>query len=200
DVDTDFFVDGATGDLSGGITLQNTDTPDGLAHQLSFVSSGDISTADFVIIGTDADNKEITETVTGVTTTPVETTLYFKTVESITSVDDIGEETLDVGFVDEAVSKTYPLEGYQDVGAAVQLKVTGTINVDVEVTAANVFEFDSQAAIPWMNTTNTNLVAETADAFGSIEPGARALRIVVNSYSSGAEVQAYISQTRGSIP
>lgn len=194
-VSTDYFVDGATGDLSEGITLEETATPDGLAHQLSFVGSADISGAEFVVTGTDADDNPITETVTGVTTNPVETTAYFKTIASIESEDDISTATVDVGYVDEAVSETLPLNWRSESGVNVRVVVTGTINYDVEFTNddLNSPRNKDQSDLPWF-IADSDLDDETTSQYVQAPSGLTGARVKVNSYSSGARLQVYLSQ------
>jgi hypothetical protein len=194
-VDDDYFVDAATGDLSEGIELEANDTPDGLAHQLSFVASGDIAAAEFVVTGLDADGNVISETVTGVTTSPVETTRYFKRVDSIESENDISTATLDVGFVDEFVSPTIPLDWRINAPSRWFLDVTGTINVDVQFAIQDVGIAADQESVKWVEV-SASLQGETADstAFVEIGPGYTAARVQVNSYSSGAELTLYAVQ------
>ena len=201
-VDTDGIFDGLTGagpwdsDDWKADTQLNGGALDGLAHQLSFVSDADVNTLTFTVTGTDADNNVITEDVTGVTTSPVETTKYFKTVTALEASATLDTNTLDVGWVDEAVSPTVYLDSFGPNSAYIQLDVTGTIHVTVDITAAEPHDFANQNAIPWMASTVAALDDETADstAPAAVGLGARALRFRVTSYSTGAEFQAYMLQ------
>ncbi|HUS38846.1 MAG TPA: hypothetical protein VMX74_05320, partial [Pirellulales bacterium] len=70
-----------------------------------------------------------------------------------------------------------------------------TIDITVQVTVSNPQVVTSdQESIPWVSTQDTGLVAITADDLGSLDLGATACRLKVNSHSSAAEVQMYLSQ------
>lgn len=192
-VDDDYFVDAATGDLSEGIELEANDTPDGLAHQLSFVASDDIAAAEFVVTGRDADDNVITETVTGVTTSPVETTKFFKRVDSIESDDDISSETVDVGFVDEVVSPTIRLNWRVNAPSHWYWQESGTLEADVQFTVADPGRYSDQESVPWA------LIVSDLDDVQNAEywpapAGLVAARVKFNSYSNGATATIYASQ------
>jgi hypothetical protein len=194
-VDTDFYVDGATGDLAAGIELEsNGPPPDGLAHQLSFVSSGDIGSAVLVVSGLDADGNAISESVTGVTTSPVETTRYFSRVDSITSADDISAETVDVGFVDEAVGPLLHLNWRGNAPARVFYAESGTLEVDIQQTLADPGLYDEQEDIPYTLAVQTGLDDIQNNEYFEVPAGVVALRPKVNSYSTNAEFTLYVTQ------
>lgn len=191
------FASNVTG---ASFTITTTATSDGLAHQVSVRNdtATDHSGKTIDLVGTDADGNAQTETITAPgSSATVESSKYFKTLTSATPSATIGADTFDIGWVDEVVSQTIPLNRHADTGALVQLDITGTIDVTVQVTAKPFTGYTNQESLAWMATGTAGLVSETADAIGTIEAHATACRIVVNSYSSGAEVQAYISQESG---
>jgi len=177
---------------------------DGLAHRLSILGSAhDQTGSTFTITGTDADGKAQTEGVTGPgSDATVESTKYFLTVSNIVTSLGVPSSTVSVGTVDEVASSTIPLDWYATEAPVVQLDVTGTISVDVQVTIQNPFEnkaapfdFDDQEDLAWIN--DANFTAETADIINPLSMrGIKAMRIVTNSYSAAAEVQVYVSQPR----
>lgn len=200
DADLTGFASNVTG---ATFTITTTATSDGLAHQVSIRndSATDHSGKTVTLVGTDADGRSQTEVVTGPgTSATVESTKYFKTLTSATPSATIGADTFDIGWVDEFVSQTIPLDWRQTSPPTVQVEVTGTINFDVEVTVqdfrmngAAPFDFDDQEDLAWVN--DANFTAKTAALVNALAlPGYRALRVVANSYSSGAELQVYISQ------
>lgn len=188
------FASNVTG---AAFTLTNTATTDGLAHQVSIKndSATNHSGKTVTLVGTDADGMPQTEVVTGPAgTATVESTLYFKTLTSATPSATIGADTFDIGWVDEIASKTIMLNRHAGFGAMIQVDVTGTLDATIQVSGGRRLEYTGQNSWPWIATTNTNLVGFTADAVGDIEPQMNACRILFNSYSSGAELQAYISE------
>lgn len=197
DESTTGFDTGLTG--AGPFTPTVTTPTDGLAHQVSITSAANISAITLTLTGTDADGKTQTEAVTGPNATTVESTKYFKTLTSITASATLGANTMDVGWVDEVASQTIPLDFYANNPATVQVDVTGTLNFDIEVTNGDIFvaatSYTDQSALPWLN--DGNFTAKTADLIDDLAvAGVKAMRIVLNSYSSGAELQAYITQSR----
>lgn len=188
-------------DLATGTSWSSSDAewlstshPDGLAHQLVVTTAGNEPAGngpDLTITGTDADGKTITDTVTLPNATTVETSKYFKTVTSA-SADAATIDTFDIGFVDEVASKTYPLDNYLPYPPTVQADVTGTINFDIEYTNSDITTNTGQGNFIWVD--DGNWTAVTADQTDDLTlPGYRAIRVIVNSYSSGAEIQLYFS-------
>jgi len=192
-IDTDGIVEDATGDLDGvELTLIATSPGGGVdAAQMAFVASGDISSATFDIVGKDADGRTQSETVTGVTTSPVETTKYYSEITSITGNDDISSETLDVGFVDECVSETIELDPGK--GFAIHQDESGTLELDVQLAMGPVRFGKDQEDIDWQ------LHDAQLDDFLDTErfviaSGYTAARLKVNSYSAGASFEVIINQ------
>lgn len=194
----DASLTGFASNVTGAtFTITTSATSDGLAHQVSIRndSATDHSGKTVTLVGTDADNQPQTEVVTAPgTSATVESTLYFKTITSATPSATIGADTFDIGWVDEIASKTIMLNRHAGFGSMVQLDATGTLDVTVQVSGGRRSEYTGQSSWPWIATTNTNLVGATADKLGDIEPQMNAMRILFNSYSSGAELQAYISE------
>jgi len=210
-VDPDGLADnndssGATLTLDGALTSGGTYTSaDGLAHRLDIIDTAttDQSGATFTVTSTDADGKTQTEAITGPGSgATVESTKYFKTVTSVTIASGAACGTVDMGTVDEFASPTIPLNHYSDKAATVQVDVTGTINYDVQVTCqspynndAAPFDLDDQEDLAWIN--DGNFGSKTADLLDDLAaPGTRALRVVSNSFTNGAELQVFINQPR----
>lgn len=195
DVDTDGLADGLTG--AGPWTTADFEAsapPDGLAHQLNLTSPDNISDLTITVTGTDADDNVIEEDVTGPNAATVETTKYFKTLTGVAASATLGAETLDIGWVDEVVSRTFKLNYDSAVPAGLyRAIVTGTIDFDVEFFVADPGRYNEQGAIP--SVVDTDLDGETATVLAYIEEmGYTGFRIKVNSYSSGAAVRLLASQ------
>jgi hypothetical protein len=199
DIDpSDASLTGFASNVTGAsFTISTNATSDGLAHQVSIRndSATDHSGKTVTLVGTDADNMPQTEVVTAPgSSATVESTKYFKTLTSATPSATIGADTFDIGWVDEIASKTIMLNRHAGFGAVVQIDVTGTLDATIQVSVAPRSQYTGQESWPWIATTNTNLVGLTADKIGDIEPQCVACRILFNSYSSGAELQAYINE------
>ena len=192
------FASNVTG---AAFTITTTATTDGLAHQVSIRndSATDHSGKTVTLVGTDADGRPQTEVVTGPgTSATVESSKYFKTLISATPSATIGADTFDIGWVDEFVSQTIPIDWRNQTPATVQVVVTGTINFDIEATlqdfngsTAAPFTFADQSDLEWFN--DANFTAKTASLTDDLAlPGYRAIRLVVNSYTDTAELQVFI--------
>jgi hypothetical protein len=196
---SDASLTGFASNVTGAaFTITTTATSDGLAHQVSIRNDAavDHSGKTVTLVGTDADGQAQTEVVTapGASAT-VESALYFKTLTSATPSATIGADTFDIGWVDEVVSKTIMLDRHRESGALVQVDVTGTIDFTVQETAAPVRSlYTGQNSIPWIDADDTDLVTTAADTMARLSPHAVACRVLVNSYSSGAELQVYLSE------
>lgn len=180
--------------------LSATSVPDGLAHQVSLRndSATDHSGKTATFVGTDSDDAAQTETIAmpGVSAT-VETTLYFKTLTSVTPSATIGADTMDIGYVDEFASRTIPSD-WRGSEAFVAVIVTGTINYTVQYTPDYIQggAITPPASRPynWLSDAGTDIVNATisgSDTFFSIPMG---MRFTANSYSAGATAKMTISQ------
>lgn len=192
-------------------TLTANSSGDSLAHQVSIKndSATDHSGKTVTLVGTDADGHAQTEVVTGPgASATVESSKYFLTLTSATPSATIGSDTFDIGWVDEIATKTIPLDYVQAEAPLISINVTGTISIDVQLTAndpqrfgdtsskvATALQIADQEAALWID--DDNLAALTADAHGEISDWpVRALRLITNSYTDGAEAQIEIVSPR----
>lgn len=177
-------MDGAL--VSGGIATMD------FARQIGIISAGNDSGITFTIVGTDQDNKDLTEVITGGNIATVESSDYFKTIESITA-SGASAGNVTIGTVDEVSSQSVPLRSKSGLGATININVTGTINFSVQERFDNI-QLTNLAIqnANWQDVSALN--AKTADTTASISAGATAARIIVNSHSSAAELQMYINQ------
>lgn len=190
-VDTDGIVDGGSG---ASLTLLSDGAGDGLAHQLNFTSSANISDHTFTVVGTDADGGALTEVVTGPDNTTVESTGYFLTVTSITPDSTLDADEVDIGWVDEFVTPTIGVN-YHRSEASLSVDVTGTINY----TAQQTFEElrgNTSSTLAWTDSTDTDLVSATASQISVFDKPVTGIRFKANSYSSGAALDVYFVQAR----
>jgi len=189
------IVNGATGATSP-LTLAASGAGDSLAHQLSITSAANISAITFTVTGTDADGVTQTEAITGPNATTVESTSYFLTVTSITISATLGANTANVGWVDEIVTPTIPLETYAR-GASANVDITGTINYTVQGTHSDMRTRADDGAFNWFDISDPNIdvIDITTDVQFGLFPIPRAIRLKTNSYSTGATARLLIVHT-----
>ncbi len=173
---------------------------DGLAHRLVMTTAGNEPAGNapsMTVTGTDADDNAITDVVVLPSITTVETTKYFKTVTSATTGANATINTVDIGWVDEFASPTIYLD--EQFQSNWQLDVTGTLSIDTDFMVKDPRKgtvLADQNAEPWLDAVVATLDAETADSSTAVvvPEGYVCMRFRMNSYSSGAEFQAYLSQ------
>ncbi len=152
---------------------------DGSAHlgTLTLAGGGSLAGVNITVAGTNAEGKAITETIAGPSATTT-MTKYFKTVTSITSDATLGGSTMNVGWSAVAVTPAYPVAIYPNDGPLIGCEVGGTINYTVQQTNDNIFD---NAVTLW----TTLQVAGTANTLNQALIGVTALRVLVNSHTSG---------------
>ena len=188
--------------LSGSLTSGGVFTsPDGLGRIITILETATSTQSDvtFTLTGTDTNNDAISEVVTGPASgATVVTTKYFKTVSSIAaSAAQGGAETVSVGIRGttlSGVSKVVPINFYDRVPVAVGVAVTGTINFTVQQTFDEILTTkDSSGNIVWEDI--SALASKTATTASQAGVGAKAVRLVVNTYSTGATAKVRVIST-----
>lgn len=154
-------------------------------HQLAVYSAGNISTVIFTFTGTDPDGRVITDTVTGVNNSTVETTKYFYKISSIAASAAVGSDVI-VGTSDELITSIYPISWSGVDQYTIAVDITGTINYDIENTFGDHSTTTSTQSLAWTN--HSELNGETTSQHSYIEAMATALRFLTNSYTGGATV------------
>lgn len=179
------FASNVTG---ASFTLTANSSGDSLAHQVSIRndSATDHSGKTITLVGTDPDGKALIEVVTGPAgSATVESTGYFLTLTSATPSATIGADTFDIGWVDEFATKTIPID-WRGGQAALDINVTGTINYSVQETFDDI-QFKT-AAFVWTADDATTWTSQTIDQTLLFHAHPKAIRIIANSYSSGASI------------
>jgi len=168
---------------------------DNLAHQLVITTIGNEPAGNAPVLtltGTDADGNAQTEDITLPNATTIETTKYWLTVTSgVTQAATIN--TFDIGWVDEVITQTIPIDWRNTEGASYAVDVTGTIDYTVQES----FEAIQNVASPSVNASWHNvtaLAAKTADLASVGTVNASAVRLIVNSYTDTAEIQFQVIQ------
>lgn len=193
--------DSATGFASNvtGVSwaLSATTPNDNLAHLVIINNDSvtDHSAKTALLTGTDADDKAQTETMAlpGTSTTST-STKYFKTLTSVVPSATIGADTMDIGWTDDAISSTIPLDYKANpFSVGIGIDVSGTINYTLQHTFANIY---SSSIIPstekWFN--HSSLVGATTDSDGNYAFNIMATRLLINSLTAGATIKLQLAQ------
>lgn len=197
--DTDAYANDVNASAGDPFTLAATSAGDSLAHKVIITPSGSV-TGNYTITGTDADGQTQTETLATDTVNAVTSAKYYLTLTSVLAPAGIGAETVDIGFVDEVASRTILLDSSRSEPATVSVDHTGTANWTIQTTVqqadhrgyAAPFDFDDQEDLFWFN--DANFTTKTADTNNSLGlRGLTAMRVVLNSYSAGAELQVFVT-------
>ena len=173
---------------AGALTLNGAlGTTLDYARILLITTVADESGKTLVFVGTDADGNVITEAVTGPNNTTAVTTKYYKTITSITASGAFtGNVTVGTrGTTLVAASNAIPLDFGDDTASRAVITVTGTINVTVQETFDPILA-DGTANAVWFAI--SGLTSKTANTVDAASRGATAVRVIVNSYSTGADV------------
>ncbi len=165
------------------LTLNGAFVTDGVAQldaqrHVELESAADMSGITFEIVGTDEQNRPITETITGPNAGVSATLLDFFTVTSITPSGTIGSD-VEGGTNVEGASIPIPVDkNVTPTSIGLALIITGTIDVTVQHT------FDS----PWGDASNIlnwfdhpTLADQTANADGNLAFPPQAVRLFTNS-------------------
>lgn len=194
-------ADGIANDVAAlagvALALAAAGPGDGLAHLIIITPSGSIS-GSFTITGTDADGLPQTETLASDTTNAVTTTKYYKTVTEVLAAT-LGAETVDIGWTDDAVSPSFPLNWRQDqFHVSLGVDVTGTIDYTVQHTFDILHPQENNVADPAPSTfkwwPHASLVGKTADTDGNYAFPVTATRLLINSLTAGATIDFHIVQ------
>jgi hypothetical protein len=192
--------DNLTGFLSNATgatwTLTTTTVGDGLAHQVTIRNDAatDHSAKTAVLVGTDADGRAITETLNlpGNAAT-VTSTKYYKTLTSVTPSATINADTMDIGWKDTAVTPSYPVNRTQGNSGSPTVSfgvdVTGTINFDAQATIDNIYSVKESDA-SWFD--HGTVANATTDAYHNYVTPIVAMRLMINSLTSGATVEFHV--------
>lgn len=185
-------------------TLSATTVGDGLAHQVTVRNDAavDHSGKTIVLVGTDADGRALTETLTGPgVSATVTSAAFFKTLTSATPSATIGADTFDIGWNDVAVSPTFPLN-YKQEPANIDLAVdiSGTISVTVQHCLEPLQSLSRSVSAPvastltWWN--HEVITSVTADTQSNTSVPVTAVRLKINSLTTGATVAMHVVQGR----
>ena len=180
-------------------TLTTTATTDGLAHQVSIKNdtATDHSLKTAILTGTDENGNAQTETVSlPAGSATVESTKYFKTLLTVVPSATIGTDTMDIGWVDEVMSQWVQLDRTIANTVGIQTTVTGTVNYTLQDTTYDIQKYLTEEPV-WTDCDDTDLVAATTSQKANYVHVPSAIKLKINSYSSGAAVALSIQHAGG---
>jgi hypothetical protein len=170
---------------------------DNLAHQLVITTAGNEPAGNaptLTLVGTDPDGIAQTEDIVLPNATTIETTKYWLSVTSGTT-DAATVGTFDIGWVDEVMTKTLPLNYRAHEAATHAVDVTGTIDYTIQETLEEIhpqLKAGTPENLSWFSM--EAMTAKTADLKELGELHSSAARLVVNSYTATAELKWVIFQ------
>lgn len=192
DDDLDGFANDTTASAGVAMPLSATSAGDSMAHLVILTPSGSV-TGSYALTGTDGDGIAQTETVATDTVNAVTSTKYFKTLTQVLAPSGIGVRTIDIGWTDDILSQTIPVDWREISSAALYVDISGTIDFTISDTIQNIWNVTSpQNSLSWASI--SSLATKTADTAGSSRVGATAVRILINSLTAGATIRLDVSQ------
>jgi hypothetical protein len=168
---------------------------DGLAHRLVITTAADEPGGNapiLTLVGTDPDGIAQTEDIILPNAATIESTKYWLTMPSgTTQADTVG--TFDIGWVDEIMTPTIPINYRNYEPATYSVNVIGTIDYTVQQTLGEIHTLDNPSVdASWFDI--TALADKTADLLDIGTTHASAGRLVVNSYTTSAEIKFTVMQ------
>lgn len=187
---------GFASNVTGGTwALTANSSGDNLAHQVSLKndSATNHSAKTVTFVGIDQDNQPLTETINmpGSSAT-VYTTNHFKTLISATPSASIGSDTMDIGWNDNVCCKTLGI-CWRGKIVALNVTVDGVINYTIQQTLSDI-QVTNRSSINWLDSDDPNVVDATASKNTNYVATPNAVRLLINSYESGASLTFAIRQ------
>lgn len=183
---------------AGNFSLDGTDvvdgewvSPDGFAHQL-VITAAATETATATITGfyDIARHHPASITIAGPDATTAETSAYLAVITQV-AYDGATVGNVKLGFVDEAIA-IMPMDPGSNP-STIEYVVTGTVDFDIEDTTTQIHKRNARHPFSLSNAFNTwawvsNSAGITASGNITLNSPVQAIRLKVNSYSTGAAV------------
>ena len=184
------FASSVTG---ASFTLTATTSGDSLAHKVTVtnLTATDHSGKTLSIVGTDENGFAQSESITAPAgSATVTSTKYYLNLTSVTPSATIGSDTFSIGWNNTFVTKTYPIN-WRRGNAALNLDITGTINIDVNETFDDIQT--KTTAFTWVvdSSSHAGITADTSLLWSAHSKG---IRLKANSYSDTATINMSYTQ------
>jgi len=162
---------------------------DGCSHPVTIGSAADLSGITFTITGTDAEDRTISETITGPNIATVTSVKYYATVTSLSASSTVGANTFTLGWTALAHTPIYPVDRFSTSPAVLAVDIGGAVTYSGQCTHGNVYELASDT-LQFVNL--IDMAALVADSsIGVAQHGATGLRVYVASHTSGTLALTY---------
>lgn len=163
----------------------------GGGYQLAIASTGNLSAITFTVTGTDGEGRSISEAIAGPNNNTVETSKYFKTVTQIAADGAVGTNVI-VGIADEFASTYYIVSSTRAVSSiGVGISSGATVNYKIQHMVMDP-QSTANASQVWYD--HSTLANQSASAASSYIAPVRAVRLVMNSYTSTPTMTVTILQ------
>jgi hypothetical protein len=160
------------------------------SHQIILTSSDDLSGITFTLLGTDAENRSVTEGIVGPNNTSVDSVKFYKTLVSVTASSTVGVLHCKFGWKEASYTPTYPVAIYPDAGPELALDLTsGTIEYTKQQTNDNVYDNNPAS---WQTLGTADL---TVDSKTQALVGTTGVRVKLSAYTD-AIFYLTVSQAR----
>lgn len=182
-LDADGICASQTKASSGALVLDGALAASALdvARKISVNSSANIAARVFTIVGTDANDRAISDTVTGVNNSTVSSAKYFKTVTSVSVDASFSPNNVIVGTTAACATRIIQLDYKNDIAAQVTVElVSGTATWSIEETYNN----DLSVATNEVMIAPTAHSAKSASLTAPIDLHAHGVRLVTSAISS----------------
>lgn len=169
------------------------------ARQVTITSAGNDSVNTFVVTGIGVNGEVITETVTGPNATSVTTNSYFQSVTSVRiSGNAVGAIT--VGMTNTATSPWVRFDDFAPSNISIQCDVSGSATYTVQSTLDDPndpFAPSSTAAMNWVNSSDTAVVAATSTQQSNFLFAPRFARVILTTTSTGTVTGVFLQSSNG---
>jgi hypothetical protein len=169
------------------------------ARQVTITSAGNDSVNTFVVTGTGVNGQVIVESITGPNATSVTTNSYFRTVTSVTiSGNAVGAIT--VGMTATATSPWVRFDDFAPSNISLQCDVSGSATYTVQTSLDDPndpFSPSSTAAMNWVNSSDTAVVAATTTQQSNFLFAPRYARVVITTTSTGTVTGMFLQSSNG---
>jgi len=185
-----YFAAGVTGDTW---TLTQTDSPLGVAYKISLknLSATDFSLQSWTIVGERYGINQTEVVAMPAASSTIESTLYYSSISSITPSETISPDTMNIGYADEAVSRTFVIDNSISNATLCFIVGGGAINYTGQYTLSKV---ENGNPIFLDVPSDSDVYQKTASNSEAFFGKPTALRLKVNSFTGTQTNRIQITQ------
>jgi len=193
------IVTAAGGTAGTPLTLTTTPYVQSFPGRIIITSTQTETGITFKVVGTDWNGSSASETISGVSATPVQSVYDYATIISITpSSNTSGNIT--VGTNGVASTRPIFLDEWAFAPTAIQVDVSGTANATVQQSLDDPNASAGYTAVHWVNHPDSNLVSLTSTVQGNYAYLPKVVRLLVNSGATGTDYAKILVSQSGAVP